>query len=361
MRRLSALACWLVPTTLVALVVAFLAGAGVTATHISAPTAKPELLARTLGDAPGTGLDEKRVAQLPVDWPGGPITASTGETVTVFVSPTLGAAVTPQSWADFLAHLTHGTELAKLTAYFGTLDEVQQLCGAQALGCYGQNQLVAFGEPLIDGVTPQEVVRHEYGHHIAFNRVNPPWVAVDWGPKDWASAVGVCRRVNQGSAFPGDEGVHYDQNPGEAWAETYRLMDERRNGISTQTWTIVSPTFFPSDTAFTAAEEDVVHPWSADRSATFRKRFTKKGTKVWLIPVKTPLDGTLSVSATLPKGSLAEVSLLSSNAKTVLRHATSAGPRTRQLTATVCGQRSLYVRVASRGIPGRVAVTTETP
>jgi hypothetical protein len=347
--------------TVVALAVAFLAGAGVVAAHVSTPTSAPELFSRAISDPPGSALNEKRVAQLPVDWPGGPIKTSTGETVTVFVSPSLGPGVTPESWAEFIAHLTHGPELAKLTAYFGTLDEVQQLCGAQALGCYGQNQLVAFGEPLIDGVTPQEVVRHEYGHHIAFNRTNPPWIAVDWGPKDWASAIGVCRRVNEGNAFPGDEGVHYDQNPGEAWAETYRLMDERKNGISTQTWTIVSPTFFPNDAAYTAAEQDVVHPWTADHSTTVRRQFTKNGKKAWLVPFQTPLDGTLSVSATLPRGSRADVALLSSNAKTVLRHATPTGPRTKQLTTTVCGQRSLYVRVTSKGTPGRVAVTTSVP
>lgn len=361
MRRFPTPARRLVSTTLVAFAVAFLAGAGATARDIAAPTATPELLARTLSDPPGRALTEKRAAQLPVDWLGGPITASTGETVTVYVSPSLGPDVTPQSWAEFIAHLTHGPELSKLAAYFGTLDEVQKLCGPQALGCYGQNDLVAFGEPLIDGVAPQEVVRHEYGHHIAFNRVNPPWAAVDWGPKDWASAIGVCRRVTQGSAFPGDEGVHYDQNPGEAWAETYRLMDERRNGIDTRTWTIVSPTFFPSDAAFTAAEEDVVHPWTVGHTTTFRRQFTKKGKKLWLIPLQTPLDGSLSLSATLPRGSLADVALLSANARTVLRHATPTGARTKQLTTTVCGQRSLYVRVTSKGTPGRVSVTASIP
>ncbi len=350
----------LVAVALVALVVVLAAGAGVTASRVTAAAAAPGLLARTLGDAAGSGLDEKRAAQLPVDWPGGPITTSTGETVTVFVSPSL-SDVTPQSWAEFIAHLTHGPELSKLTAYFGTLDEVQELCGAQALGCYGQNQLVAFGEPLIDGVAPQEVVRHEYGHHIAFNRVNPPWAAVDWGPKDWASAVGVCRRVNQGSAFPGDEGVHYDQNPGEAWAETYRLMDERKNGITTQAWTIVSPTFFPNDADYTAAEQDVLHPWTAGHSIVFRKQFTRRGQKTWLIPLQTPLDGSLSVSAALPKGSLADVALLSSNARTVLRHASPVGARTKRLTTTVCGLRSLYVRVTSKGATGRVSVTASIP
>jgi hypothetical protein len=43
-------------------------------------------------------------------------------------------------------------------------------------------------------VTPQEVVRHELGHHVAFNRLNTPWTAVNWGPKAWATDQDVCAR-----------------------------------------------------------------------------------------------------------------------------------------------------------------------
>ena len=346
---------------LVGLVAALVAGAGVTATRIAPVAATPLVLDRTLEDQPGTSLREKRLAQLPVDWPGGPITTSTGETVTVYVSPSLGPSVTPQTWAEFIAHLTHGPEISKLTAYFGTLDEVQELCGAQALGCYGDNQLVSIGVPAIDGTTPDEVVRHEYGHHIAFNRVNPPWSAIDWGPKYWASTVGVCKRVTQGSAFPGDESVHYDQNPGEAWAETYRLMDEHKNGILTASWDIVSPSFFPNEAAYAAASRDVLQPWTAGQASTYRKQFTKNGKKVWLIHVQTPLDGSLAVSAQLPRSSLDDVALVSANGRTVLKHASTAGARTKRLTTSVCGQRSLYVRVTEKGALGRVSVTAAIP
>lgn len=345
----------------VALVVGLAAGAGVTATTIAAPPEAPDLFARTIGDPPGTGLSEKRLAGLPVNWAGGSVTASTGDTFNVFVSPSLGTSSTPQSWAEFIAHLTHGPEISKLSAYLGTLDEVQEICGSQALGCYGDNDLVALGVPAIDGTTPQEIVRHEYGHHIAFNRVNPPWSAVDWGPKNWATTAGICTRVNQGSAFPGDESVHYDENPGEAWAETYRLMDERKNGITTASWNIVSPSFFPTEAAYTAAEKDVVQPWTTGHTATFRKQFTRTGKKVWLVHLQTPLDGALTVSAVLPKGARDDVALLSANERTVLKRASLVRSRTKLLTATVCGQRSLWVRVSAKGAPGGVSVTAASP
>jgi hypothetical protein len=356
-----ALARRLVALLLVATTVALAAGAGVTASTIRPVTTATPLFARAISDPPGTALREKRLAQLPIAWRGGPITTSTGETVTVFVSPSLDPSITPESWAEFIAHLIHGPEISKLAAYFATLDEVQQVCGAQALGCYGENELVSLGEPAIDGTTPEEIVRHEYGHHIAFNRSNLPWDAIEWGPKYWASSANVCERVTRGSAFPGDESLHYDQNPGEAWAETYRLLDEQANGILTKSWQIVSSSFFPNTPELQAAERDVLHPWTGPTKKTYRKQFTKKSTKVWTIRLQTPLDGSLSVSATYPKRGVYAVDLLGPNDRTVLRRGSPAGTRTKRVAASVCGQRTLFVRVTEKSVPGRVSVTTSIP
>ena len=66
------------------------------------------------------------------------------------------------------------------------LPEVQALCGRSALGCYGDNQLVMTGDA-VGGFEPEDVARHEYGHHVAFNRSNTPWKGLEWGPKRWAS------------------------------------------------------------------------------------------------------------------------------------------------------------------------------
>jgi hypothetical protein len=337
------------------------AGAGATRPARAASVATDAFFARTIEEPAGTSLRLARLASPAINWRGGAITTSAGETVTVLVSDALDPSVTPEVWAGFIAHLVHGPEISKLTAYLATLDQVEELCGARALGCYGDDTLVSIGETLIDGTTPDEVVRHEYGHHIAFNRTNPPWVAVDWGPKLWASSVGVCARVSAGTAFPGDESFHYDQNPGEAWAETYRLMDERKNGILTASWAIVSPSFFPTDAAYQAAERDVLQPWSAGHTETYRRVFTKKAKKMWLIHLQTPLDGNVSVSAVFPKGGLYDVALVGANRRTVLRRALFSGTRTKRLAASVCGQRSLYVRVKQKGTLGPVSVTAATP
>ncbi len=249
-----------------------------------------------------------------------------------------------------------------MTARIAPLVEVQQLCGARALGCYFRNEMISLGETLIEGgTTAEEVVRHEYGHHIAAHRVNTPWRALDWGPKNWSSAAGVCARVSRGEAFPGNEGRNYSLNPGEAWAETYRLMDERKVGITTATWEIISQSFFPSDAALVAAERDVLTPWTAGQKAVNRRVFGKRTKKVWWIPVETPLDGELRLSATLPRNGTHEVALVSGNRQNVIRRAQWTGQRVKTTATTVCGQRSLFVRVTQTGGLGRVTVTVSHP
>jgi hypothetical protein len=297
-----------------------------------------------------------------VTWRGGRVTTSTGETVTVLVSNSLPAE-TPEKWAEFMVNLTHGPEITLATTRIATPLEVQQMCGANALGCYSRNQIIAPGEPTIDGdAGPDEVVRHEYGHHVALHRLNTPWEAIDWGPKNWASAANVCARVSKGDAFPGNDGRNYALNPGEAWAETYRLLDERKAGITTGTWSIVSRSFFPNDTALAAAERDVVSPWTTSRKVVQRRAFrTSAKAQVWWLRVETPLDGELSISATLPRKGLYDVALVAPNRRTVLRRARWTAQRVKSTATTVCGTRSLYVRVTQTRGAGRVTVSATLP
>jgi hypothetical protein len=312
-------------------------------------------------DQPSTRFSRSKLTRDAISWAGGPTTASTGETVNVLVSATLPAdAGTPQTWADFIAGLEHGPELASLTAYIATFDEMGQVCGAQALGCYGSDQLIAIGEPAY-GVTPQEVVRHEYGHHVAAHRMNPPWAAVDWGPKYWATTMNVCRRAADRTAYPGDEGANYELNPGEAWAETYRALQERRAGATSFAWDIIDGSFYPTDAGFQAAERDIDQPWGGPHTVVYKKSFARRGKRVWTIPLRTPLDGNLELTATFPRGALDGVELLDSDRKTVLGDGLWASSRTKHLMATVCGERMLFLRVTQKGAFGRVAVSATLP
>ena len=351
MRRLAAL---LAGATLVLAL-------AVTAAQGSAAQGRAPVLGRAVAGATGPQVRLARLASVVPAYRGGPTVASTGETVDVRVSDSVPAEIaTPERWAEFLAHMEHGPELAQLTVYIVTFDEMQSVCSDQALGCYMANTLVAPDETAFD-TTPEEIIRHEYGHHIAFHRLNPPWVAVDWGPKRWASTMNVCARVARSALYPGNESSQYSLNPGEAWAETYRILQERKAGDTTGSWQIVDSSLFPNAAALQAAEQDVIHPWTGPTTRTFTRVYGKKTARVWWIPLSTPLDGDYRLAATVPVRGSADVALVSSNRSTVLHRAQWIGQRSKQAQGTICGQRSLFVRVTERGLLGRVRVSVTTP
>jgi hypothetical protein len=263
-----------------------------------------------------------------------------------------------QSWADTFAALLHGSELQLLHVYVATPQEMQSECGSpDALGCYGSNRLVIPGEP-VNGVDPKQIATHEYGHHVAFNRVNPPWRAVDWGTKRWASYTNVCARAVAGTAFPGDEGLHYRQNPGEAFAETYRVLNESKAGVTNFTWPIVDWSFYPDAAALQTVEQDVLQPWTTPTSKSLRVRLPK-GKRVWTLRLATPLDGQLSVKVTLPAGALDDVTVLADG--NVRAQGLWSGAHEKSLDFQVCGQRSLLLRVVRKGTPQSFGVQVTQP
>jgi hypothetical protein len=292
------------------------------------------------------------------DWNGGRFQTS-GGVVTIYVSPAYAADQSAaQQWADFFASLVHGPELGLLTAYFAPPEEVQSLCGGEGdavLGCYASNRLVAIGETT-DGITPESVAAHEYGHHVAGNRANSPWVAIDWGPKRWATKERVCSRAADGTAFPGDESLLYGLNPGEAWAESFRVLNETRGGAP-ETWPLLDPSFMPDAAALQAVEDDVVSPWAASPPSTVRGRFTG-GRGVWTRRISTPLDGTLTI--TLAGGSNG-LQVLDAHGRTVLARGSWTSGGGQQAETTICGQRSLVVRVARGGRAQSFALRISQP
>jgi hypothetical protein len=257
-----------------------------------------------------------------------------------------------QRWADFFASLVHGPELGLLTAYVAPLDEVRAICQADALGCYDHNQLVTIGDDG-GGIAPESVAAHEYGHHVANNRLNPPWRAIDWGAKRWASSMNVCARAAEGTAFPGDEGAEYQLNPGEAFAESYRVLSERDRGVPFS-WPILDPSFIPSQQALTALRDDVVTPWSAAKTRTIRVRFLR-GRRAWQTRLSTPLDGELTVAV---RGSF-DVQVLDRGRR--VAHAGWSSGGGRSLEYRVCGGRSLELRVTRGGAARYVALRVTQP
>ena len=270
---------------------------------------------------------------------GGVYTANTGEQVTVYSSnayPIDPAA--HQAIADFVAGLIHGKEISKVTIYMAPAAEVQSLCESQeADGCYYPDggQLVSIGEDS-QYSTVEEVLSHEYGHHIANNRFNDPWSALDWGTKRWATVENVCRKTELGMAFPGDEGEHYLKNPGEAFAESYLHLNEVRKGLPETRW-FYDVQFLPNKAALDAIEQDVLKPWDSYGIYTWKGRFTRPN-QVGMATLKTPLDGVFELRLTGPRGSKVRI----------------YGKNTKQISATkarglICGQRSFITSITGGG------------
>jgi hypothetical protein len=289
-------------------------------------------------------------------WSGGRYPVPGGGQVTVYVSPSYADAdAVAQKWAAFFGGLPHGSELSLVDVYVAPLDEVHAMCGSdRALGCYGARELVVVGDAA-EGVEASMVAAHEYGHHIAANRSNAPWAALDWGTKRWASAVGVCRRVAGGTAFPGDEGFGYPLNPGEAFAETYRVLTETGGAAEGFAWPIVDPSFEPDAAALAAVRADVLEPWTGPSVATIRGRFAG-ASRGWTRIVATPLDGDVRIRV-----SPADELTLAAGDGTVLARSHWAGSGGKELDFRVCGQRSLRLRVSRASARARFTLHVSRP
>lgn len=153
----------------------------------------------------------------------------------------------------------------------------------------------------VGGIEPAEIARHEYGHHIAATRRNPPWNASTWGPKRWATRTGICTRAASGEISP-DSYANYELSPREAFAEVYRVLNDRRAGIAALAWSIVDDSFIPDDAALLAAEEDVTKPWVGATTTRIAGRFRAGGPRRWTKTIATPLDGQLTSSFASPQG-----------------------------------------------------------
>jgi hypothetical protein len=290
---------------------------------------------------------------------GGAYRTRSGESVTVYASnaypvdPVLG-----QRWADFLGSLLHGPELSSIRVFLAPESQVSRVCGSDAVACYSsaESALLAPGQDPSNGLSAEAVIAHEYGHHVAANRSNAPWAAVAYGPKRWASAIEVCARARRGELAPGAEDpVRYDVNPGEGWAETYRLLNERRRGVAESPWGVVSNVLYPDAAALAAAEQDVTSPW-VQPAASSRAGTLTRSTRTRTYTIPTQLDGTLKVTLRPSAGTRVALDVFASSTRLV--HAVGAGTFSR--STTVCGQRSLRVRVSAvRGSGGfRLAVAT---
>lgn len=221
--------------------------------------------------------------------------ASRTAAVAVRVSPSYDdAEEAARKWGEFLLRLIHGDELDGVTLYLGTASEVAVMCGVDASGCYGSeaSDIVSVGDAST-GVRPEAIVAHEYGHFIAAHRNNAPWKALDWGTKRWASVVGVCAGVRAKQLFPADQVWRYPLNPGEGFAEAYRVLNQQPVAGAAMDWPIVHRRFFPNAAALEAIRRDILTPWTTPTEVRLQGRIGQDGRAH--VTFATPLDGTLEL------------------------------------------------------------------
>ncbi len=185
---------------------------------------------------------------------------------------------TNREWAEAFAKMPHGPELSKLTVYLSPYSEISSdpVCGPQADSCYDPNDgtIYLVGETPPDGAGILQIAMHEYGHHVAANRLNTPWDASGWGPKYWASSQRVCSWVRRGKMWPFDQDTHYEDNPAEIWAETFRIISAKSQGLEPDPWEILNPKWDPATrpAILAAAQRDVTNPWRGRVRSTWSGR-----------------------------------------------------------------------------------------
>lgn len=191
--------------------------------------------------------------------------------------------------AGFLTSLPHGPEIKRLLVYVAAPGEIATRCGP-VMACYdpGAGRMVVSGESgEVAGIPREAVIAHEYGHHIAANRRRGVFPALAAGTPRWADAEGVCGLARSGQVFPGSQGLHYWENPGEAFAQAYsalvfpQLIEDWR----------YSPLLRPDALSLAMLRRDVARPWKP-------RRFTWRGRGASSRLVAPRIDGIVQARVT---------------------------------------------------------------
>jgi hypothetical protein len=178
-----------------------------------------------------------------------------------------------QALVDFLGSRLHGSELGGLRVYVGTPREISRFCGSsQAVACYAVDEARMYvpGEK-VGGMPVEYPLTHEYGHHVAAARSSKRWNALNWGARNWARATNVCAHVKAGDLFPGNQGAHYFDDPGEGFADGYAHLHYPK-----VRWQY-NDLMRPDRSVFAAIRRDVLHPSAGNGSWAFRGLGARRG------------------------------------------------------------------------------------
>jgi hypothetical protein len=293
---------------------------------------------------------------------GGFFTAKDGTRFKVYESPSFAPDDRMlQAWADYFGGLVHGKELKQLTLYLAPLKEVEKVCGdvSGADSCYDPdaNEITLIGQAVSGHDSPEAIGAHEYGHHVANHRHNDLGDAMDWGPTYWGSYEDVCDRVDERTAFPGDEDKHYTENPGEAWAEVYRVANAQEPNL----WDVVDDSWQPNRTAIAKAKADVRNPYDGGEYVDRRGSFGRKGSPWRHVRAPVENDGTVDLRLTSTGSLDADLYVFATRkSRRPIDKATRRGHK-ETLVGDYCGYRWLDVRVKRKRGSGRYKLRLTLP
>lgn len=349
------------PSRILALIVASLtllvvgaAGAGAgAAARVPAPAEAAPVRDVVLAAPPG-GTARKMARTSSARYPVGD---GQGRTVRITITTVCEASCTaadPQEIAGFLGSLAHRGEISSLEVLVadntigspGTT-EFEQICGDNTLACYitSEGRMVIPGNDFVasDGANRAFVIAHEYGHHIANHRRNPPFEpAIYHGTKRWGTHERVCQGTRAGRYFPGNQGTHYYDNPGEAFAEAY-AFSHFPEGMVEWNW---DESLRPDQGAFAAIRSDVLSPWLRRARITRRGRVGARRRSVTR-RIATPLDGDLNLRLRGAPGSQLDLVVRSARGRVLAR--SNMWGANDELRMEVCGQRRLRVTIRRPG------------
>ena len=280
-----------------------------------------------------------------------------------------------ESVAAVLRSLDHGPEMAQLSVFVATPEEVREACGDEVIACYFPlvDEMVVSGvDRPVDGVPRDFAIAHEYGHHIANTRPGAALPAIEAGTPRWATYERVCQLTRRGRLFPGNQGAHYWQDPEEAFAQSYARLTRPSDRVSWQ----YTPLLRPTATALAKVHADVAHPWTGPVGSSWRGSLAghpataASATGVSAGPVgigaghvvgapssvasraiPTPLDGPVSVSLQAPAGARLVATLRDpTDGRPLARAATDPSGST-DLSFSNCGHAALRLEVRATSGP----------
>lgn len=266
------------------------------------------------------------------------------------------------------AELPHGQELERLKLYVATDEEIAGSCGERTMACYDpdtERMIVSGQSEEVAGISRESVIAHEYAHHIANNRRGGLWPALFAGTPRWSTHEEVCGLARTRQVFPGDQGLHYWDNPGEAFAQAYSQM------IYPQDAWHYSALLQPDPTALEKLRRDVVSPLPGPRTTIWRRgasaprrdlrgragSATAVGEAVAAPLVsfrrllRTPIDGRIAARLRTRNGGVYRLALRDPRSGAVLARSKPRGHGVAGLNFPNCGHRSLLLEAIPAGDP----------